>query len=185
MRSKQHRLMKLGSFLALSTFLLLAALTVQASARHTGDEGNAFVAKLPPKGSVYAIDLVGQAKIPGKGMVKQASADIELKVVNVKSTGIPTAFLQLTSGKFSLGNDVYTLEKGTATIQANKVNIKATSKDGTKILTVTATLVGSLPVSTTEGPVKLVPGQDRKSASIQIFATKWLVQLGGSISRTA
>jgi len=84
-----------------------------------------------------------------------------------------------------LGNDVYVLGKGTATIQANKVNIKATSKDGTKILTVSATLASSLPVSTSEGPVKLVPGQDRKSASIQILATKWLVQFGGNISRTA
>ena len=183
MHSK-HRLM-LGSFLALSAILLLATLTVQASARHTGDEGNAFTAKLPPKGSVYAISIAGKANIPGKTTVKPASADIELKVVNVKSTGVPTLFLQLTAGEFSLGKDVYVLGKGTATIQANKVNIKATSKDGTKILTVSATLASSLPVSTSEDPVKLVPGQDRKSASIQILATKWLVQFGGSISRTA
>jgi len=183
MRSKQHRLIISVSFLGLSTILLLAALMVQASASHTSREGNAFKAKIPPKGSVYAINVVGTAHLSGKVIKKPVSADMEFKVISTKSTGIPSVSLQLISGKFSLGNDVYVLNKGSTTIVANKVNIKVSSEDGLKILTVSATLAGSLPVSTSEDPVKLVPALARKSASIQVVVEKWILGFGGNIDR--
>jgi len=185
MRSKQHRLMISGSFLALSTILLLATLTVQASATHKIEPENTFKPRFPPKGSLYAINILGTANIAGKSIVKPVSVDIELKVVSVKTRGVPSIFLELTAGKFSLGKDVYVLEKGTTTIPGNKVNIKATSKDGTKILTVFATLGGPLPVSTSEDPVKLVPALARKSASIQVLLEKWILKFGGNIDRIA
>jgi hypothetical protein len=174
-----------GSFLALSAVLLLAALVVPASASHFGYQENTFKAKIPPKGSVYAIDIDGSAKIAGKAAVKPVSANIELKVVQTKSTGVPTIYFELVKGEFSLGDDVYTLEKGNTVIQTNKVNIKATSKDGTQILTIYAALAGSLPIKTTENPAKLVSGQDTKSASIQVLADKWILKFGGIIERTA
>jgi len=185
MRSKQYRLIISGSFIALTTVLLLAALTIQASATHFGFQKNTFTPKFPPKGSVYAVDIDGAAKISGKTITKPVSADIELKVVNVKTKGVPTIYFQLTKGGFSLGDDVYTLEKGNAVIQGTKVNVKATSNDGTKILTISAVLGGPLPISTTEEPIKLLQGQDRKSASVQILATKWTITFSGNIDRTA
>ncbi len=174
-----------GSFLSLSMILLLATLTVQASASHYRFQENTFQAKIPPVGSIYAIDIDGTAKITNKSITKLVSADIELKVVSVKAKGIPTIHLALKAGKFSLGDDVYVLDKGSAVIQKNKVTIKLTSNDGTKILDVYATLGGSLPIKTSEEPVKLVPGQDRKSASIQVLAEKWTLNFGGNIGRTA
>jgi len=184
MHPKPHRLMISGSSLALSMVLLLAALTAQASATHFGFQKNTFNVKFPPKGAVYTIDIDGSAKIPGKPIVKPVSVDIELKVANVKQKGVPTIHFALTAGKFSFGDDVYMLDKGSAVMQVNKMNIKATSNDGTKILLVTAALSAPLPIKTSEDPVKLVPGQDRKSASIQALAVKWDLTFGGIISRT-
>jgi len=175
----------LGSFLALSAILLLATLMIPATAMHDRSQENIFSPRFPPKGSAYAIDIDGSAKIAGKPTVKPVSADIELKVVNVKTKGVPTIYLELTAGKFSLGDVIYELDKGNAVIQGTKVNIKATSKDGTKILTISAVLGDALPIKTTEDPVKLLPGQDRKSASIRILAQQWILTFGGSISRTA
>jgi len=174
-----------GSFLALSMVLLLGTLAVQAWASHDRFQENTFQPRIPPVGSVYVIDIDGTAKIKSKGVSKLASADIELKVVSVKAKGIPTIHLVLKTGELSLGDNVYVLEKGSAVIQKNKVILKVTSNDGKNILDVYATLAGSLPIKTTEKPVKIVPGQDRKSASIQIFTEKWTLDFGGNMDRTA
>ncbi|MFQ5969760.1 MAG: hypothetical protein ACE5J2_04625, partial [Nitrososphaerales archaeon] len=63
---KHHRVLALGSLLALSTILLIITLAVQASASHSADEGNTFVARLPPEGSLYTINVVGRAHISGE-----------------------------------------------------------------------------------------------------------------------
>jgi hypothetical protein len=185
MGQRQIHLLMSGSFIALSMILLLATLATQASASHFGYAENTFKPSLPPLGSTYAVDLDGSAKISGKSIVREASADLVFKVINVKSKGVPSVYFMLVSGSLTFGSDVYAIEKGNAILQANKLNIKVTSGDGTKIIVVYATLAGSLPIKTTEDPVKLNPGQDRKSATIQVLTDKWIFSFGGLMSRTA
>ncbi|MFQ5969817.1 MAG: hypothetical protein ACE5J2_04925 [Nitrososphaerales archaeon] len=182
--SSKHCSMVWGSLVTLSIILLLTTLAVQVSASHPAQsDGNTLDIRLPPTGSVYAINLVGAAHISGEEIFKRVSAEMDFKVVSVKSTGIPSVKLELTSGKFSLGDDVYVLSKGTATIQSNKVNIEVSTKDGIKILTVFATLGGPLPISTSEGPVGLAPALHDKSANIQVVVEDWILDFNGNISR--
>lgn len=169
----------------LSSVLLIPTLAIQNSDAYSSEEEYHFETRLPPIGSIYAVNVVGTAHISGKDVIKPVSADIELKVVNVKATGIPTVFLELTSGSFSVGDDVYTLNKGSTTITANKVNIKVTSEDGTKILAVFATLADPLPISTSADPVGLIPAVHDKPGSVQVGVEKWVLNFSGNISRTA
>lgn len=183
MRSK-HRLVFSVSFIALTAVLLFAALAVQASARHTSEEGNAFVARFPPKGSVYTVNIAGAAKAQDQ-TVKQASADLELKVVYVKTKGVPTIYYKLLGGQISLDADTYSLESGGAVILGTSMVIKATSMDGTKVLRVYASLGGPLSISASEEPTSLLPGEDRRSVTIQVIAAKLTMNnFSGSLTRT-
>lgn len=186
MNTTYQRVIVWGSFLALSTILLLTPLAAQAAQKPSSTHlplRNAVANELPAQGSIYAIKVAGTAHIPGKNIIKPVSADMEFKVVRAKSTGIPSAYLELTSGKFSLGDHVYVLSKGVTTLQVNKLNIKASTEDGIKTLTLLATLAEPLPVSTTEGPVDLAPAIHHKSADIRVGVEDWVLNFGGSISR--
>ncbi len=174
-----------GSFLALSMVMLLTTLVSQSSASHFGSQENTYKSRFPPMGSTYAVDIDGSAKISGKPTVKPASIDLKFKVVSLKTTGIPQIHFQLTEGQLTLGDDVYELTKGTAVIQVNKINMRVTNGEGTVILLLYGTIDGPFPIKTTEDPAKIVPGQDRKSASIQIMTDKWILGFNGSIDRIA
>ncbi|MFQ5969549.1 MAG: hypothetical protein ACE5J2_03520, partial [Nitrososphaerales archaeon] len=138
--------------------------------------------KISERASLYTINVVGRAHISGEDIFKPVSAEMEFEVVSIKSTGIPQINLALTSGKFSLGDDLYVLTKGSTTIPANKVNIEASTADGMNILTVFATLAAPLPLSASQDPAGLVPAIHDKSADIRVGAEDWILDFSGTLS---
>ncbi len=151
-------------------------------------ECNLIQPRIPPIGSVYVINLSGVASLPTTGMVKPASVHLELNVTGVKTTGTKTVFLTVVKGDLKLGDDTYSLTKGSVSIPRDRVNIKASTADGLKILTVLAALTDILPVSKSDEPVGLVPesAHDAKSADIKIALQKWFIdKFDGNISRIA
>lgn len=140
--------------------------------------------RFPPIGSVYAVNLYGIANIPMQGVSAPVSAYLELKVTNIKSWGVPTISLTLTNGSFTLGDDTYSLTRGTTLIvPVNRIDMKESSEDGLKILTALAALTRPLPISTSDATVDLVPAVYIKPANIQIKTQNWFIDyFTGNIS---
>lgn len=141
--------------------------------------------RFPPIGSVYVINLSGNAHIPTQGVSAPVSAYLELKVTNIKSGGVPIISLTLVNGSFTLGDETYSLTRGTTVIvPVNKVDIKEYSKDSLKVLTALAALTRPLPLSTSDATVDLVPAVHDKPANIQIRNQNWIIDhFTGNISR--
>jgi hypothetical protein len=183
MGSRLHGSVVFRTFIAVSMVLMLTALTAQASASHFGSQENTCQNRTRSisTGFEYAVHIDGTAKILGTTNVKPVSADLELVVLNVKTTGIFTVYFAV-SGIVTLGGVEHELVKGNAALQVNKMTLRATSEDGTRILVLYGTTDCSIPIKIGEY-TKLSQGQDRKSATFQVMAEKWTVSFAGTLAR--
>ncbi len=149
-------------------------------------ECNLIQPKIPHIGSVYVVNVFGAGFIPTGNIIKPASAQLELNVTGVKTTNIKAVYLTLIKGNLTVGDDTYSLSTGSVTVRAGYVNIKASSEDGMKILTVYATLVQSLPIAKSDKPVGLLHARAENSADIVIIADHWFLNnFKGNIGRMA
>lgn len=163
--------------------MLLVPMFGQAFANDPGKKIE-YNPKFPPLGSVYAVKLYGIANIPMQGISTPVSAYLELKVTNIKSWGVPTISLALINGNLALGDETYSLTRGTTLIvPVNSINMKESSEDGLKILTALAALTRPLPISTSDATVDLVPAVYNDPANIQIKTQNWFIDyFTGNIS---
>ncbi|MFQ5941815.1 MAG: hypothetical protein ACE5KA_08990, partial [Nitrososphaerales archaeon] len=156
----------------------------QAYALH-GKGSIPYSPRLPPLGAVYSVNISGDAHIPATTIVEPASVNLELVVSHVKSSGVPTVYLTLLNGSFTIGDETYPLSRGTTNISpVNAINIKESSEDSLNTVTAYAKLTERLPILTTEDPVKLVKAIENRPCEIQIRADIWVIDyFTGSISR--
>ncbi len=149
-------------------------------------ECNLIQPKIPHIGTLYVVNVFGAGFIPTGNIIKLASAQLELNVTSVKTTNIKAVYLTLIKGNLTVGHDTYSLSTGSVTVIAGYVNIKASSEDGMKILTVYATLVQSLPIAKSDKPVGLLHARAENSADIVIIADHWFLNnFKGNIGRMA
>jgi len=147
---------------------------------------NFYQHRAPPIGSVYVINVSGPALTPAQKIAEPMSAKIQLNVTGVKGKVLKIVSLKVVKGDLKIGYDTYSLSKGTATLMAGYLNIRATNLDGTKILTVYAALTQPLPIWKGEHPVDVSHAGGEKSITIKIITESWFLNnFSGNIGRIA
>ncbi len=149
-------------------------------------ECNLIQPRIPHIGTVYVVNVLGTAFIPTGNIIKPVSVQLELNVTGFKTTNIKAVYLTLIKGDLKVGDDTYSLSTGSVTVSAGYVNIKASSEDGMKSLTVFATLAESLPIKQSEKPVGLLHAKSERSVEIKIIGDSWVINnFKGHIGRMA
>jgi hypothetical protein len=167
----------------ITSVLLLSVFTVPAFAHHD-EEDNKPTINIPSAGSNYVLDINGVAHIVGTPDYKPVSAKLEWVVVSVKTYGVPQFGFQLVSGELTMYDTTYSLDRGVMNIQVQRILLEAAGSE-LHDLDMFATLAGPLPLSTEDDPVVVVPGQDRKSATMRIGADNWILDFDATIAMTA
>ncbi|MGH9922536.1 MAG: hypothetical protein ACRD38_07275 [Nitrososphaerales archaeon] len=166
-----------------ASVLLLSVLTIPAFAHHA-DDSNRPTINIPSDGSHYLLDINGVAHIVGTPDYEPVSAKLEWVVVSVKTYGVPQFGFQLVSGELSMDDNTYSLDRGVMNVQVQRILLEAAGSE-LHDLDMFATLAGPLPLSTEDEPVVVVPGQDRKSATMRIGADNWILDFDATIVMTA
>ena len=167
----------------IASVLLLSVFTVPAFAHHA-DDSNKPTINIPSEGSHYLLDINGVAHIVGTPEYKPVSAKLEWVVVSVKTYGVPQFGFQLVSGELTMDDTTYSLDRGVMNIQVQRILLEAAGSE-LHDLDMFATLAAPLPLSTEDEPVVVVPGQDRKSATMRIGADNWILDFDATIAMTA
>ena len=167
----------------IASVLLLAVFTAPAFAHHA-DDSNKPTINIPSPGAHYLLNVNGVAHVVGTPDYKPVSANLEWVVVSVKTYGVPQFGFELVSGELSIDDTIYSLDRGVMNIQVQRILLEAAGSE-LHDLDMFATLAGPLPLSTEDEPVVVVPGQDRKSATMRIGADNWVLNFGATIVMTA
>src|SRR5574341_3910 len=167
----------------IASVLLLSVFTIPAFAHHA-DDSNKPTINVPSPGAHYLLDVNGVAHIVGTPDYRPVSANLEWVVESVKTTGVPEFAFVLVSGELMMAENTYSLDRGVMSIQVDKIRLEAAGSE-LHDLDLYATLAGPLPLSTDDEPIVVVPGQDRKSATMRIGADNWILGFQGTIIRTA
>ncbi len=147
---------------------------------------NMFKHDSPPIGSVYAMNVFGVAFTAREHKPERMSVHLEMNVTGVTGSQLKTVHLGITSGVLKINGNSYSLTRGSGTEVAGYVNLKASSKDGRVFLMASSSVIGSLPVTTSEGSAGLTHARAEKSVTLQILIENLFVdKFSGNMSRKA
>ncbi len=179
-------LVRISAVLLASVILVLPLGQALATehGKQTAGGGKWFPKGMPKVGTSYDISFSGSASIPATDIVKPASVHLFLNITAIKTGGVPQVSLTLIKGSATIGDNTYLFTNGQTTIKpVSNVDIQGYSEDRTNVLTAFASLMGRLPLSTSDPSSDIGPSKSRQTVTILVDNKSWVINyFSGSMS---
>ena len=107
-----------------------------------------------------------------------------MNITAIKTGGVPEVSLAIIKGSVTIGDNTYLFTNGQTTIKpVSNVDIQAYSEDRMNALTAFASLMGRLPLSTSDPSSDIGPSKSRQAVTILIGNESWILNyFSGSMS---